>query len=87
MLELKRFHAAWCAPCKALAPTINEVKSSFTGVSFSEVDIDEDYEAATKYGIRSVPTVVVLKDGNEVQRIVGNQPKQIYVDALNKNLS
>lgn len=87
MLEVKRFHAQWCAPCKALAPTINEVKNTFTGVSFSEVDIDEDFEVATKFGIRSVPTVVLVKDGKEVERIVGNQPKTQYENLINKHLS
>lgn len=84
MLEVKKFSAKWCGPCRALAPIINEVKSQFNNVMFSEHDVDSDYEAATEFGIRSVPTVIILKDGVEIQRVTGLSSKSNYVKLINE---
>jgi thioredoxin 1 len=86
MLEVKKFSASWCGPCKTLAPTFNEVKNSFSGVSFNEYDVDDNSDIASQFGIRSVPTVLLVKDGKEVKRIVGAQAKNIYESAINENL-
>jgi len=86
MLEVKKFSASWCGPCKILAPTFNEVKNSFSGVSFNEYDIDDSSDIASQFGIRSVPTVLLVKDGKEVKRIVGAQSKMVYETAINENL-
>ena len=86
MLEDKKFSASWCGPCKTLAPTFNEVKNSFSGVSFNEYDVDDNSDIASQFGIRSVPTVLLVKDGKEVKRIVGAQSKNIYESAINENL-
>ena len=69
-----------------MAPTFNEVKNSFSGVSFNEYDVDDNSDIASQYGIRSVPTVLLVKDGKEVKRIVGAQSKNIYESAINENL-
>jgi thioredoxin 1 len=84
MLEVKKFSAAWCGPCKALAPIINEVKTQFNNVMFTEHDVDNDYEAATKYSIRSVPTVIILKDGVEIERVTGLSSKSNYMKLINE---
>jgi thioredoxin 1 len=86
MLEVKKFSASWCGPCKTLTPTFNEVKNSFSGVSFNEYDIDDSSDVASQFGIRSVPTVLLVKDGKEVKRIVGAQSKMVYENAINENL-
>jgi thioredoxin 1 len=86
MLEVKKFSASWCGPCKTLAPTFNEVKNSFSGVLFSEYDIDDSSDVASQFGIRSVPTVLLVKDGKEVKRIVGANSKMVYENAINENL-
>jgi thioredoxin 1 len=86
MITVKKFSAAWCGPCRALAPMMNEIKGQFSNVRFEEYDVDEAYEEATKYGIRSVPTVVMEKDGIEVERFTGLQSKLAYVNAINENL-
>ena len=86
MVTVKKFSAAWCGPCRALAPMMNEIKGQFSNVKFEEYDVDEAYEEATKYGIRSVPTVVMEKDGIEVERFTGLQSKLAYVNAINENL-
>ena len=86
MITVKKFSAAWCGPCRALAPMMNEIKGQFSNVRFEEYDVDEAYEEATKYGIRSVPTVIMEKDGIEVERFTGLQSKLAYVNAINENL-
>jgi thioredoxin 1 len=86
MLEVKKFSAVWCGPCRALAPVMNEVKGQFTNVKFTDYDVDEAYEAATEYGVRSVPTVVIVKDGVEINRFTGMSSKMAYVNAINEGL-
>jgi thioredoxin 1 len=87
MLEVKKFSASWCGPCKTLASTFNEVKNSFTGVLFNEYDIDDSSDVASQFGIRSVPTVILVKDGKEVKRIVGANSKMVYENAINESLN
>lgn len=84
MVTVKKFSAAWCGPCRVLAPMINEVKKQFSNVKFEEYDIDEYVEQVEKYNIRSVPTVIVEKNGLEVERFVGLSSKIAYVNAINE---
>lgn len=86
MVTVKKFSAAWCGPCRALAPMMNEIKGQFSNVVFEEYDVDVAYEEATKYGVRSVPTVVIEKNGEEVDRFTGLQSKLAYINAINENL-
>ena len=86
MVTVKKFSAVWCGPCRALAPVINEVKSNFSNVKFEEYDVDVAYEAATKYGVRSVPTVIIEKNGVEVERFTGVSSKMAYINAINESL-
>jgi thioredoxin 1 len=86
MLTVKKFSASWCGPCKVLAPVINEVKTQFSNVKFEDYDVDEAYNEATKYGIRSVPTVIIEKNGKEVGRFVGVQSKLAYVNLINEQM-
>jgi thioredoxin 1 len=71
MLKVLKFSAAWCGPCKVQAPIFNEVRAAMSDVSFQEVDVDQDSDLAIKYGIRGVPTIVVEKDGQVVDRKSG----------------
>lgn len=88
MIEVKRFHAAWCGPCRMLAPIMENVskKSDFNGVRFTDVDVDEQFEIASKYTIRSVPTVIIEKNGVEVQRFSGLQSEMTYTNAINEQI-
>ena len=86
MITVKKFSAAWCGPCRALAPVMNEIKGQFSNVTFEEYDVDEAYDESSKYGIRSVPTVIIEKDGVEVDRFLGMQSKLAYVNAINESL-
>jgi thioredoxin 1 len=65
---------------------MNEVKSQFSNVKFEEYDVDVAYDEATKYGVRSVPTVIVEKNGVEVERFTGVSSKLTYINAINENL-
>ena len=63
------------------------LKTKFTSVKFENVDIDSQFEIAQKYFVRSVPTVIIEKNGKEVERFVGVQSELAYINALNENLS
>lgn len=69
MKQVLKFSAAWCGPCQALGMTIKSEDD--WGVEIKEIDIDEELDLASKYGIRSVPTLVMLEDGAEVKRKSG----------------
>ena len=78
------FWATWCGPCQMLAPTVAELAREQEGaVVVGKVNVDEQPELAHQFGIVSIPTVVVLKDGREVQRAVGLRPKE-QLEALLK---
>jgi thioredoxin 1 len=67
------FSASWCQPCKALAPTIDKVAGEYKGrMDVYKVDIDNAQEAASSFGIMSVPTCIFFRDGKEVERFMGN---------------
>jgi thioredoxin-like negative regulator of GroEL len=69
MKELLKFQASWCGPCKALSETFKKVDVPY---AYREIDIDEDPALAAKFMIRSVPTIIVIEEGHEVRRKVGN---------------
>ena len=77
------FWAQWCGPCHALAPTIEELARDFDGtVKVGKINIDENPETAAAYGIRSIPSVLLFKDGTVVEQLVGVRDKTHYKEAL-----
>lgn len=81
------FWAEWCQPCRALAPTIEELANDYAGrVKIGKVDVDNNRETAMKYSIQSIPTVVLLKNGEVVNKFVGLQGKDAFVAALDAAL-
>ncbi len=77
------FWAAWCGPCKMLAPTIEELAKEYEGkAKVGKINIDEQPELASKYGIMSIPTVLVFKEGNVAAQSVGFVPKEKLVAML-----
>lgn len=78
------FYADWCGPCKALAPVLDEVANEFEDDTLVvKVNVDEDPTLAQKYGIRGMPTILFMKDGEVKSTLVGNQPKQELIKTLN----
>jgi thioredoxin 1 len=84
MVTVKKFSAVWCGPCRVLTPVMNEIKGQFSNVKFEEYDIDEYSDVTEQYGVRSVPTVIIEKNGVEVQRFSGLSSKMAYVNAINE---
>ena len=78
------FWASWCGPCRALAPVMEGIKGEYTDVVFETIDVDVDHEQASKFAIRSVPTVVFVKDGVEVDRLAGVNAKMTYENKINE---
>ena len=71
------FWAEWCGPCKMIAPIVEELAEEYDGqVRFTKLNIDENPEVSMKYGIRSIPTLLLFKDGKPVEQIIGAVPKR-----------
>jgi thioredoxin len=80
--------ADWCGPCHMLAPTIDQLATEMSGrVKVAKLNIDENPGTANRFGVRSIPTLLVLKGGKEVDRLVGVQPKQEIMRRLEKFLA
>jgi thioredoxin 1 len=81
------FWAVWCGPCKAIAPAVDEIATEYKGkLKVGKVDVDNAQQVAQRYGIRSIPTLLVFKGGRVVDTIVGAVPKSKLVDAITKHV-
>ena len=82
------FWAVWCGPCKMIAPSIDELAKEYEGkAKIGKVDVDNNQQIATKYGIRSIPTLLIFKDGKMVDQIVGALPKPKIAEKLNAHIN
>lgn len=85
-LALIDFWASWCGPCRALAPTIEELAKEYAGEVFvGKLNVDENPQTAECFQVFSIPTVLIMKDGKEVERIVGCVPKEHIKAAVRKH--
>jgi thioredoxin 1 len=86
MVKVLKFSAAWCGPCKALSPVFEQVKGEISGVNYIDIDVDTNKAMAQAYSVTSVPAVVIEKDGEIVNRIIGAKPKSAYIQAIKEVL-
>ena len=81
------FWAVWCGPCKAIAPTIEEIAVDYAGkVKVGKLNVDQNQNTAMQYGVRSIPTLLIMKSGEVVSQIVGAVPKENITKALDEIL-
>ncbi len=77
--------APWCGPCRALAPVIDQLAADFAGrVRVAKLNIDENPATASRFGVASIPTLLIIKDGREIDRIIGVQPRQTIAARLER---
>lgn len=87
-LVMVDFWAPWCAPCRMVAPVLDEISNEYEGkITIAKVNVDENVQVASKYSVTSIPTLILFKDGEVVERTVGAGPKQHYMTILNKHLT
>ena len=70
------FYADWCGPCKMIAPIVEEIANERTDITVGKVNVDNDPQIAIKYGVQSIPTLIVFKNGIEASRVVGLRTKE-----------
>ena len=81
------FWAAWCGPCRMIAPIIEEMAGEFEGLAkIAKMDVDQHNKTPQSFGIRSIPTLLIFKDGVVVDQIVGVVPKKVLADKLESHM-
>ncbi|MCB0271761.1 MAG: thioredoxin [Bdellovibrionales bacterium] len=79
------FWAQWCGPCKAIAPVIEELASTYKDqISVAKVDVDQNPSTPQKFGIKGIPTLILFKNGQVVDQIVGNVPKEKIIELIKR---
>ncbi|MDP2721082.1 MAG: thioredoxin [bacterium] len=87
-VQLMDFYADWCGPCIAMKPVVEELGKELSGrVEIKKINVDENQEEASKYGVMSIPTYLILKDDEEVDRFVGATSKEIIKQKLSQHIS
>lgn len=87
-LVLVDFWAEWCGPCRMIAPVIEELATQYEGqLSVAKVDVDANPKTAMRFRVMSIPTVILFKDGQPVETIVGAQPKRSFESRISKYLA
>lgn len=82
------FWAEWCGPCKMIAPVVDELSDEFDGkIKFTKLNVDFNPQTSAKYGVRSIPTLLIFKNGAPVDQVVGAVPKSVLQQRLEKALA
>jgi thioredoxin 1 len=86
-LTVVDFWAEWCAPCRLLGPTIEAIADEYEGrAKVFKMNVDENPNTPTRFHVRGIPTVIFFKNGQVVDQLVGNHPKDVIVQAMNKHI-
>jgi thioredoxin 1 len=81
------FWAVWCAPCRAIAPIVEQMAAEYSGkLKVVKLDVDENSETSIRYGVMNIPTLLLFKDGKVVERIVGARPKAAMLSVIQPHL-
>jgi thioredoxin 1 len=84
---LTDFWAEWCGPCKMIAPILEEIAEEFDGqIKIAKVDVDADNQMAMQFGVQSIPTMILFKNGQPVERLVGAMPKERLLARIEPHL-
>ena len=79
------FWAEWCGPCRAIAPVLENLAKDFDGkVKIVKINVDKETELANKYNVSAIPSLIIVKNGKEIDRIVGGATKEVYAERINK---
>jgi len=82
------FWAEWCGPCKMIAPTVEEIAKEYDGkLKVGKLDVDNNQGVSMKFGIRSIPTLLIFKGGQVVDQVVGAVPKKMLVEKISKHVN
>ncbi|MEX0737087.1 MAG: thioredoxin [Bacteroidota bacterium] len=82
------FWAEWCGPCKMIAPLVEELAKEYTGkLKVGKLDVDSNQQVSMQFGIRSIPTLLIFKQGKVVDQLVGAVPKKMLVEKITKHLN
>ena len=79
------FWAEWCGPCRAIAPVLESLAEDYNGkVKIVKINVDKETDLANKYNVSAIPSPIIVKDGKEIDRIVGGATKEVYAERINK---
>ena len=88
MLEVLKFYAPWCTPCHVIEPIIEQLEKEYQGKTlFQRINVDQEADKTLKYGVLSIPTLVIVKDGQEVDRLIGVTSKETLKSKIDSHLS
>lgn len=85
-ISLIDFKADWCGPCKAMSPILEEISIEYPNVKIGKLDVDDNSETSNKFGIRSIPTIILYKDGEMIEKKVGILSKDDLRELINSQI-
>lgn len=86
-VTLVDFYADWCGPCRMIAPIMEELADEMTNATIAKVDIEKSQQVTSRFGVTSIPTIIIFNKGTEVRRFVGVKDKETLAEALNLALA